>query len=133
MVLVVKNLPANARDTRDTSSILGSRRSPGGRHGNPLQYSCPENPQTEEAGVLQFNSLGTKSWTQLSTHIPGLCKKLLVSWPFHYSVRAVPQSCLRSCIPGLSSQLCLPSKTQVSTFKLCIFYFLVDSMDNSMF
>ena len=45
MVLVVKNLPANARNLRDSSSIPGSGRSPGGKHGNPLQYSCLlENP-----------------------------------------------------------------------------------------
>ena len=37
MVLVVKNPPANARDTRDMGSIPGSGRSPGGAHGNPLQ------------------------------------------------------------------------------------------------
>ena len=36
VVLVVKNLPANARDKRDTGSIPGSGRSPGGGHGNPL-------------------------------------------------------------------------------------------------
>ena len=54
MVLVVKNLPANARDVRDTGSILGSGRSPGGGHGNPLQYSCPENAlDREEPGRLQ--------------------------------------------------------------------------------
>ena len=33
-----------ARDLRDASSIPESERSPGGRHGNPLQYSCLENP-----------------------------------------------------------------------------------------
>jgi len=37
---MVKNSPANAGDTRDALSIPGSRISPGGRHGNPLQYSC---------------------------------------------------------------------------------------------
>ena len=44
MTLVVKNLPANARDVRDTGSIPGSGRSPGGGHGDPLQYTCLENP-----------------------------------------------------------------------------------------
>ena len=44
MALVVKNLPANAGDVRDVCSIPGSGRSPGGGHGNPLQYSCLENP-----------------------------------------------------------------------------------------
>ena len=44
MAAVVKNTPANAGDVRDMGSILGLERSPGGGHGNPLQYSCPENP-----------------------------------------------------------------------------------------
>ena len=44
MVLVVKNLPANAGDVRDTDLIPGLERSPGGGHSNPLQYSCLENP-----------------------------------------------------------------------------------------
>ena len=43
-MLVVKNLPANAEDIRDTGSNPWSGSSPGGRHGNPLQYSCLENP-----------------------------------------------------------------------------------------
>ena len=44
VVLVVKNLPANAGDIRDTRSIPGLGRSPEGGHGNPLQYSCLWNP-----------------------------------------------------------------------------------------
>ena len=40
----VKNPPANAREVRDSGSILGSERSPGRGHGNPLQYCCLENP-----------------------------------------------------------------------------------------
>ena len=44
MVLVIKILPANAGDIRDRSLIPGSGRSPGGGHGNPFQYSYPENP-----------------------------------------------------------------------------------------
>ena len=43
VALVVKNLPANAGDIRDMSSIPGSGRSPGEGNGNPLQYSCLEN------------------------------------------------------------------------------------------
>ena len=41
---MVKNLPANAGDTGDTGSIPRSGRSPGEGNGNPLQYSCLENP-----------------------------------------------------------------------------------------
>ena len=42
--LVVKNLPAIAGDFRDSDSIPGLGRFPGGSRGNPLQYSCLENP-----------------------------------------------------------------------------------------
>ena len=41
--MVVKNLPANAGDARDTGSIPGSGSYPGGGNGNPLQYSCLKN------------------------------------------------------------------------------------------
>jgi len=46
---VVKNMPANAGDIRDAGSIPGSGRIPGGGHGNPLQYSCLENPMDRGA------------------------------------------------------------------------------------
>ena len=49
MVPVVKKLPANAGDIRDTGSIPGSGKFPGGGHGNPLQYSCLENPRDRGA------------------------------------------------------------------------------------
>ena len=49
MALVVKSLPANAGDIRDVGLIPGLGRSPGGGHGNPLQYSCLENPMDREA------------------------------------------------------------------------------------
>ena len=44
VALVVKNLPADARDIRDAGSIPGSVISPGGGLGNPLQYSYLKNP-----------------------------------------------------------------------------------------
>ena len=44
MALVVKTLPANAGGVRDTGLIPGSGRSTGGGNGNPLEYSCLENP-----------------------------------------------------------------------------------------
>ena len=53
VVLMIKNLPANAGDIRDACSIPWSGRFPGRRQGNPLQYSCLENPWTEEPDGLQ--------------------------------------------------------------------------------
>ena len=49
VVLMVKNSPAKAGDVKDTGSIPGSGRFPGGGHGNPLQYSCLENPMDRGA------------------------------------------------------------------------------------
>ena len=49
VALMVKNSPANAGDVRDTGSIPGSGRFPGGGPGNPLQYSCLENPMDRGA------------------------------------------------------------------------------------
>ena len=49
VVLVVKNPPANAGDVRDTGLIPGSGRSSGGGYGNPLWYSCLENPMDRAA------------------------------------------------------------------------------------
>ena len=69
---VVKNPPANAGDpgdTRDMGSIPGSERSPRGRHGNPLQYSCLENPMDKGAWRATVNGV-TNSQTQLSVRTP---------------------------------------------------------------
>ena len=49
VILVVKNLPANAGEVRDVGSILGSGRYPVEGHGNLLQYSCLENPMDSGA------------------------------------------------------------------------------------
>ena len=49
VALVVKNLPANAGEVRDSSLIPGSGRPPGGGHGNPLWYSYLENPMDRGA------------------------------------------------------------------------------------
>ena len=52
MALVVKNLPANAGDIRDKGSFPGAGGSPGGVHGNPLQYSCLENSMDRGVGII---------------------------------------------------------------------------------
>ena len=63
---VVKNPPTNAGATGDAGSIPGSGRSPGGGNGNPLQYSCLENPM--DRGVWQATVLRVaKSRTRLNS------------------------------------------------------------------
>ena len=58
VVLGVKNLPANAGDMRHETWSLGGGRYPGREHGKPRQYSCLENPWTEEHGGLQLQRVG---------------------------------------------------------------------------
>ena len=70
VALVVKSLSANAGDVREAGSVPGSGRSPGGRHSNPLQYSCLENPMDRGAWQATVHGI-TQSWTRLkqfSTH-----------------------------------------------------------------
>ena len=60
---MVKNLPANAGDLRGVGSIPGWGRSPGEGHGNPLKYSCLENPMDREAWqTVVYGS--AQSWTR---------------------------------------------------------------------
>ena len=61
VALMVENPPANAGDLRDAGSIPGSGRSPGEGHGNPLQYSCLENPMDRGAWWATAHGVA-KSW-----------------------------------------------------------------------
>ena len=56
-LLVIKNPLTNAGDIRVVASIPGSGRSPGGGHGNPLQYSCLENSMDRGAWLAMVHSV----------------------------------------------------------------------------
>ena len=64
---LVKSPPANAGDARETGSTPGSGKSPREGNGNPLQYSCLENPTDRGAWRSTVHGV-TKSQTQLSMH-----------------------------------------------------------------
>ena len=66
MALMVKNLPASAGDIRDAGLIPGLGRSSGGGNGDPLQYSCLENPMDREAWQATVHGV-TKGQIQLSS------------------------------------------------------------------
>ena len=69
--IMVKKLPVNTGDIRDAGSIPGLGRSPGGGHGNPLQYSCLENPMDRGGWWATIRTLAQESdMTEkcLSTH-----------------------------------------------------------------
>ena len=90
-MVVVKKPPANAGDTRDASSIPGSGRSPGGGHGNPLQYSCLENPMDSGAWRAAVPMVAELQTTEVTQHAKGV----------HQSV------CRSTCkvlFPGLDSK-----------------------------
>ena len=64
MALGVENLPASARDIRDASSIPGSGRSLGEGNGNPLQYSCLENPMDRGASWATVHEVAQLDMTE---------------------------------------------------------------------
>ena len=77
---VVKNPPASAGVIRDTGSIPGSGRSSGGRHGNPLQDSCLENPMDRGAWRATVHGV-TKSGNDRNAYacmdtVPTVCQPL---------------------------------------------------------
>ena len=61
MATGVKNLPVTAEDIAEEGSVTVSGRSPGGGHGNPLDYSCLENPVDRGAGQATVHRVA-KSW-----------------------------------------------------------------------
>ena len=69
VVLVVKNMPAKAKEVRDPGLIPRLERFPGGGYGNPLQYFCLENPH-EQRSLAGYSPRGRKELDmteQLST------------------------------------------------------------------
>ena len=89
-----KESACHTEDIRDMSLIPGSGRSPGWRHGNPLQYSCLENPWTEEPGGLQCMGHRQSGPTE-------------ATWHKHKCLQASLQ-CLLSLDLELKSSLCSP-------------------------
>ena len=104
VMLVVKNLPANAGEVRDLGSTPGLGWSPGGGHGNPLQYSCLENPRDRGAWWATAHR-AAQSWTwlkRLSTNA-----HTLQDWSVLISrVQPNPGPCRGTCTwgPALTCQ-----------------------------
>ena len=90
-----KNPPAKSRDVRDTGSIPGSRRFPGGGNGNPLQYSCLEQSH-EQRSLAVYNHRVTKSWTWLkwlsTAHIVEDAQAPVMKWLAHCTTARKRQS-----------------------------------------
>ena len=99
---MVKNPAANAGDVKDAGLIPGLGRSLGGWHGNPLQYSCLENPMDREAWQVAVHGVA-KSQTGLS----------YFTFPFHFHAlekeMATHSSVLAWKIPGMREPDGLPS------------------------
>ena len=93
-----KETTANAEEIRDVGSIPGLGRSPGGGHGNPLWYSCLENPMDREVWWATVHSV-TKSQTRLkrlSTHALVCTKNCLESWGHSNKSRTLSSQSLYS-------------------------------------
>ena len=94
---MVKNLPANAGDLRDSGLIHGLGRSPGGEHGNPLRYSCLENPMDRGAWQATVHRVA-KSWTKVGVYIFAPPDSQLP-----WEGRDLPQVAQKQCSVGIIS------------------------------
>ena len=75
---LLKNLLANAGDIRDKGSIPGSGRSPGGGHGNPLQYSCLENRMDRGSWEATVYGIAESDTPEVTYHAGGSEVKYLI-------------------------------------------------------
>ena len=142
MTTLVENLPDNAGDTIDEDWIPGLGRSPGGRHGNPLQYSCLENPMDREAWkatVLGITRVGPDLTTQhqqppsldrggrvlaLAGHASSGRRTAcaVVGWPLILRVLR-PESPLQKCSSDVASGICarlLTRQLVIRDLVLCV-------------
>ena len=116
VALVVKNPHASAGDARDSGSIPGSGRPPGGGHGGPLQYSCLQKPMDRGArraavykaakSQRRLKRLSAHTWEELvpfiCPHSLLLCETETTSWP----PKSIPPSFLDwSTFPDFPLQL----------------------------
>ena len=88
VMLLVHNSPANAGDMRDVGLIPGLGRSPGGGNGNPLQFSCLENPMDRGAQCLGSQRVGHDQSNVARKHTGSLCwghAHVFTSFLFLYS------------------------------------------------
>ena len=99
---MVKNLSANAGDVREAGLIPESGRSPGGGHGNPLQYPCLENPMDRGAWWTTVHRI-TKSQTQLSTYVHT-----------HTHTHTHTHSINSRFFPRKITKSCFPSKSRIN-------------------
>ena len=79
-------LVVNAGDVRDVGSISGLGKSPGGGHGNPLEYSCLENPMDRRAWWTTVHGV-PKSWTRLKRLSSSRRFSVNVGWRNEQKVR----------------------------------------------
>ena len=129
---MIKNPPANAGGTRDVGSVPALGRSPGEGHGNPLQYSCLENPmdrgawwvtihgvEKSRAQMKQFSivacvSSAKKMPTDSSRTLVEKKKLNLLSVQFSSVAQSCPTLCdpMNRSMPGLPVHHHLPEFTQ---------------------
>ena len=98
---MVKNPPASEGDARDSVSVPGWGRSPGGGHGNPLQHSCLESPMDRGAWWAAIRGV-TKNRTRLSTHTHTYTPQKVIS--LSSSVQALHVTAPSLALPGPAPQ-----------------------------
>ena len=129
--MVVKNMPANTGDAKDVGSISGSGRSPGGEHGNPLQYSCLGKFMDRRAWWAIVHGVA-KSWTRLSTHTHTHTHTQLYCLQITRSTKSklINTSKMQSCVSFkkriVKMSLHLKTVFRLNIFTLQAFFYVLD-------
>ena len=111
---MVKNSSANAGDARDVGSVPGLGRSPGRGHGNPLQYSCLENPMDRRAWWATINGI-----TRISHDLAARPSTTNTVFQFSSVTQLCPTLCnpVDCSTPGFPVHHQLPELAQIMSFK----------------
>ena len=111
VALVVKKTPVNAGDVRDTGLIPGSGRSPGGKHGNPLQYSYLE------------NSMDRGDWRAIVHRVAkSQTQRQRLSMHAHTVISSPPETFRLNCLLWVQLFAVLWATEETETWSLLLFW-----------
>ena len=105
---------ANAGNARYVGSIPGSGRAPGEGHGNPLQYSCLENPMDRGAWWVTVQG-ATKSWTQLRARVHTHTHTHTLKLQLRQTIMTIRQQQLSSFQKWIKSELVMMTRSPTHT------------------
>ena len=116
----VKESTCNAGDARDMGSILGMERSPEEENGNPLQYSCLENPMDRVWWTIVRGVVRVGAYKHIVSHINITCPQLSPLTPIWKPPRSPPLTSIINSNPANPVVSLFANLFQAHPLKLCL-------------